>query len=246
MQTYEIANVNVLLERDATFTNVSLSFRYSVDFDSIVPETDEEAVTYHYAVTRATKFLRGLNNAYILETNYPETELFVTSRINNVSVEVPEGANKIPLIGLMFYHKINAILNNFKLLDFQMDFNINESSSGSLKTTLQYNESTVDQSRLQTILSSYEQQWEEEMKEDVDELDQINDFDIADLIPWWHRDDGQVRDFINIDIESFEEFQKDGAQISILTVDIEDEELDKIMFEDDTDPEPNDDGYLKV
>lgn len=256
MQTYEIENVNILLERDNSFTPVSLSFKFSVDFDAIVPETDEEALQYHRSISKVTKFLQGINNAYVVETNYPETELFVTGRINNISIEVPEGANKIPIIGLILHHKVSALLNSYDLVNFNMGFMLNDANNSNIKTTLDYNPETVTGSKLQFILNGFEEVWEEEMQNDVEELEGNDIPTDSDLIPWWHRNDGQVRDFINMDVDSFENLHDGANSIRILTIDIEDEfdiiadEYDNIDVEDDEPtepkPSPDDDGYFKI
>lgn len=247
MQTYEIGPITVTLERDGSFTPVTLDLKYSVTFDSIVPNTEEEALDYHNSVARATKFLQGINNAFILETSYPETELFVTSRVNNVSIEVPDGCNKIPLIGLILHHKVDALLGNYELKDFTLSFNINEPNGERLKTTLQYNDDTITGTRLETILEVFETEWLEEMRKDLDELgDDVENIDEYSN-PWWKRNDGQVRDFINMDADSFEVFKDDDTPIRILTVDLEDD-IEFIPDDEQDDPEsdPTDDGYFKV
>lgn len=255
MQTYEIGPITITLEREGSFTPVSLEFKFSVDFDSIVPETEDEAFQYHTAVDRTTKFLHGINTAYILETDYPETELFVTSRINNVSIEVPEGCNKIPLIGLMLYYKVDALLGDYDLKNFSLAFNLNDPKSDNIRTTLDYNSDTVPGSKLNAILTSCTQTWVEEMEKDITELGDSAPELIEPINAWWHRNDGHVRDFINMDIDSFESIQdEDGSNIRILTVDI-DEDDDMISFmneldsEDDETPKPpnnTDDGYFNV
>jgi len=247
MQTYEIGPVTVTLERDGSFTPVTLDFKYSVAFDSIVPETEEEAVNYHNSVARATKFLQGINNAFILETSYPETELFVTSRVNNVSIEVPDGCNKIPLIGLLLHHKVNALLDDYQLEEFTLSFNINEPNGEQLKTTLQYNPDTITGTRLESILNHFEAEWLEEMRKDLEELgDGYEDLEEYKN-PWWHRNDGQVRDFINMDADSFESIQDDQTPIRILTVDLDDVDIEFIPDDDDPEtPDSPDDGYFKV
>jgi len=64
---------------------------------------------------------------------------------------------------------------------------------------------------------------------------------------WWHRNDGQVRDFINMDTDSFESFQEDQTPIRILTVDLDDVDIEFIPDDDDPEtPDSPDDGYFKV
>lgn len=255
MQTYEVGPVTLILERNSSFTTVSMEFTFALDFDSIVPDTEEEAVDYHNSIARTVKFLQGINNAFILETDYPETELFVTQRINNVSIEVPEGCNKIPLIGQMLFKKVKALMGNFDVESFSLEFYMNEPSSDKLKTKLEYTDESVEGTKLDLVLGHYETEWTEEMVKDHEELkdQQIDISDEEPTTPWWNRNDGQVRDFINMDIESFEDFQDQELTIRILTVDLEDEDvmiIDDDFETDDDDPEPDtpdttDNGYYK-
>lgn len=249
MQTYQIGPATIILERDSAFTPVTLNFEFCIDFDSIVPETNEDAYNYHNSIARVSKFLQGINNAFILETNYPETELFVTSRINNISIEVPEGCNKIPLIGLMFFHKVDALLGDYELKSFSLSFNLTDASTDQIKTKLDYTAENIEGTKLQSILTHYEEIWGEEMESDLEEMgDSLSEED-KDTTPWWHRNDGQVRDFINMDVESFDHIKEDSTMIRILTVDLEDEdfpEYDPTEPDDGTPTEPSDDGYYKV
>lgn len=246
MQTYEVGPVTLILERNNTFTTVTMGFEFALDFDTIVPESQEEADDYHNSVARVIKFLQGINNAFIVETDHPETELFVTQRINNISIEVPEGCNKIPLIGLILFKKVKALLGDYPVEGFSLSFCMNESNTDKLKTTLDYSDDLIEGSKLQMVLQHYEEEWSKEMVSEHEELEKehVENVDDHPTVPWWNRNDGQVRDFINMDIDSFQDFQNEELAIRILTVDLEDEYSDS---PDDSEPsEPTNNGdYFK-
>lgn len=256
MQTYRVSPVTIMLERNNSFAPVVMDFEFSLDFDTIVPETDEEAEIYHNCIARTIKFLQGINNGFILETTYPETELFVTQRINNISIEVPDNCNKVPLIGLILFKKVRALMCDFKVESFSLEFFMNDSQSDSIKTKLEYTDDNLKDSKLMAVLQHYEDEWTQDIVSDYDDAseegildDSISQEDLP-TTPWWNRNDGNVRDFINMDVESFDSLKDKEMSIRILTVDIDD---DPIMFipDDGEDPdEPtqptDDDGYYKI
>lgn len=268
MQTYTIGPVTLFLEKDNQFTPVSMTFEFSVPFNYIVPDDQDEAIDYHNSIARTIKFFQGIHASYVLESSYENTEPFVTGRINNITIEVPDGCNKVPLLGVLFYYKALALMNNFPIEEFKLQFNIIESSTETVKTELLYNDMTMLGSKLESIIKHYEEHWTSELleehndiKENVgDEIEDATDEDFGPLTAWWHRLDGQVRDFVNVQVgfvdengddidEVSEEFaemmMKEYDGIRVLSVDIGEEPIAATKNPSPEEPDP-DNGYYNI
>lgn len=267
MQEYTVGPVVLQLEKDNHYSPVEMQFSFSIPFQHIVPDTMEEARDFHDSVARTIKFLQGIHSAYVTETSYEETELFVTGRINNISIEVPDGCNKIPLFGAILYHKTNALMKDFPIEEFKVTFKLIDDGRESISTDIIYSDMTYMGSKIEAIIEHYEDEWRAELQGEYDELASIADADTASELydhpsdPWWRRCDGKVRDFVKMSIMEVEGEEEEGLMppycdldnIRVLSVDIgEDDGIpvyqpsDNDDPDDDDTPEPDPDGYYRI
>lgn len=247
MQTYTVGPTMVLFDHNSSFSPFNLKFHFTVSFNSIIPDTEDQALLYHNSIKRTIKFLNGLNGAYVLETDFENTSTFVTGKVKNVSIEVPTGCNKTPMLGLFLKHKVQALLFPYTLENFKMEFELFDTSDmGKVYSTTEYNESTLKDTKLEQLFEEQEQIWINDLNEQLDELEDNDEVD-SYRIPWWNRLDGTVRDFLNVLPEELE----NADNFVINSIDLG-EELPMDTIEDALDGEDNidnndepDDGYFK-
>ena len=244
MQMFHVGPVVVTLEKDSQFIPIRLEFKFSIGFDDIIPTTLDEAESFHYNTKRLKNFFAGINRAFVLESEYEETELFVTGRIGNVSIEVPSGFNKMPLFGALLFNKAMAILDDIELIEMEMSYVIIDPTGENderLRSTLLYNDMMYLGSKLQSLVEYNEDAWGDEIRpvyedEDGNPLldDEGNEIPVK---PWWRRNDGEVRDLINLNFYEIEDEetgellegiplkQKDEimSEIKVMKIDIDDE-----------------------
>ncbi len=211
MQVYNIGPVVLNFEREGLFVPVELTFSFSVAFHYLVPQSAEESERFHRNTMRLIQFFQGLNRAFVLESEYEETEIFTTGRVANVSIEVPNKFNKIPLFGALMYHKAEALLEEIALEEFRMTFELCQGGGdrhGELKSELLYNDMTYLGSNLETMIQVHEKEWMTEIVQtylDVEDIDDLSDEERAEYLPWWKRPTGEVRDMVNINIYEIED-----------------------------------------
>lgn len=209
MQVYNVGPVEVQFERNGHFIPVELEFSFSIPFHYLVPTTTEESERFHRNTTRLIRFFQGLNRAFVIETDYEETELFATGRIKNVSVEVPSKCNKMPIVGALFYHKAQALLEEIALEEFTMTFTLTEGSLAKhegLKSQLVYNDMTYLGSNLEALVEIHEQEWMTDIIENYfDTEEEMSEEEQKQYKPWWKRSTGDVRDMVNIIIHEIED-----------------------------------------
>lgn len=268
MQNYKVGPIIVNLEKNNQFIPVQLDFEFAVSFEYLVPSTQEEAERFHRNISRLIKFFQGMNRAYVLETDYIETELFVTGRVANVSIEVPSGCNKMPLFGALLYNKAQALLEEFTIEEFKLGFMIVEAGiddSESLRSQITYNDMTYLGTTLESLVNYHESLWVDEISpvfEDADG-DPLLDPDgkPIDVLPWWKRSDGEVRDLINLSLYEIED-EDTGELVEGIPVRSKEEVMEEIkilrimiepedeLADDHTPPPPpqddDDDNYLSI